>query len=154
MRGRPRKSLKELDLSGSLDHDKKRYAGRVNPPKPEGKIGSAPRHLDQEQRLVWKELVRLVPSGLLGKSDRPPMEILTVLTATFRKHGTGGKFGVTSKDLSLMVQLQNNFGMSPTGRSRLNLPRDDRPKNPIEQFLKRRRTAATSAERQGDYGPN
>jgi hypothetical protein len=82
------------------------------------------------------DLVRRAPKGLLGASDLPSMEILVVLTATFRKHGVGGKFGVTSRNLSLMSALHDKFGMTPIGRSRLNLPKEEVPDkdNPYAEF--------------------
>jgi phage terminase small subunit len=129
---RPPKPLHELELNGALERNPKRYAARLNPPRASGKLGRPPEHFDADEKAMWKEISRMAPDGLLGGSDRHAVEALSLLMVNLRKNGIGGRSGVTSRDLAFMRSLWDALGLTPAGRSRLNLPK--KPKEDISEF--------------------
>jgi len=112
----PRKATSILMNSGSIDHDKKRYANRTSEPKPKGALGSAPKHFTPELLVIWKELVRQIPPGVLKNSDRIILELTCRLTYQMR-------YGVefTSSNAAQLVSCLSRLAMTPSDRSRVNL---------------------------------
>ena len=117
--------MKELALTGALKRNPKRFASRLNPPKPAKGLGAPPKHFKAAERAMWEEIAGMLLPGVAGNCDRHAMELLTVLMLTFRKHGVGGKLGITNRDMSIMLQLWNQIGFTPAARARLNIPKQD-----------------------------
>jgi phage terminase small subunit len=111
-----RKSLAELQLSGTYQRNKRKYDDRLNPvatilPP----IGTAPRHLQATERAVWAEVVRSAPEGLLGRPDRIALEVATRLIVKMR---TGD---YKPSDVGALLNVFTKLGMTPAARQKLNL---------------------------------
>jgi hypothetical protein len=113
---KPRKTLEELDESGTLRHNLSKYRGRIAARMTvSAPIGAAPRHLLAPERAIWSEVVKIAPSAALTKSDRIFLEILVRLIAKMRA-GT-----YKTSDLNALTSLLAKAGMTPADRLRLDL---------------------------------
>lgn len=111
----PKKPTNLLVLSGSVAHDPKRYANRTTEPKPTGVLGPAPKHFDAAHKLIWKEVIKSVPPGVLTNSDRIVVELTCRLTYKMR-------FGeLTSSNAAQLVSCLSRLAMTPADRSRVNV---------------------------------
>jgi hypothetical protein len=113
---KPRKTLEELDQSGTLRHNLSRYQGRIAARMTvSAPIGTAPRHLLAPERAIWAEIVKIAPSAALTKSDRVFVEIIVRLIAKMRS----GDF--RTSDLNALVAVLAKAGMTPADRLHLDL---------------------------------
>ena len=127
----PRKATSVLAKSGSISHDKKRYANRTSEPKPTGTIGSVPKHFNGALKAVWKELVRQIPPGVLTNADRLILELTCHLTLKMRAGN------LISSDAAQLVSCLSRLAMTPSDRSRVNLaPLKGDPAVAASPFLK------------------
>ena len=110
-----RKPTNLLLINGSINHDKKRYANRTTEPKPKGKIGAPAKKLSSELKDAWKELVKLVPPGVLTSADRIILELTATLTVKMRSGLMST--GETTQLISCLARL----GLTPADRSRVNV---------------------------------
>jgi len=113
---RPRKSIAELQLTGTYQAHPGRYKA-ISASKPIIKlpIGKAPTHLQTTERAIWAEVVRNAPEGLLGRPDRIVLEVATRLIAKIRT----GEF--KASDVGHTVRILAKLGMDPASRQKLNL---------------------------------
>lgn len=116
MPGAIQKTRAELELSGALYHDKKRYQARINEPVPTSDIGRPPSHLSTERKKIWREVVRNALPGSLGNSDRLLLEQLTGLVWLMRSNPDK----MSCAKMMLLHSLLTSFGMSPTSRCKVN----------------------------------
>lgn len=135
--GRPRKPHSELELSGAFKKDPQRLTQRLNAPQAEGKVGAPPNHLNPLQKEIWREVVAALPRGVAGKSDRMSIEMICRYWATVRKHGLGGRLGLSPRDVSLLLQLFGKYGLTAADRQRLTIKDDPDPDevNDFSEFL-------------------
>lgn len=111
-----RKSLAELQLSGTYQRNKRKYDERLNlVPVITAPIGTAPRHLQAIERAVWAEVVRNAPEGLLGRPDRIVLEVASRLIAKIRTAE------YKPSDVSALLNVLNKLGMNPAARQKLRL---------------------------------
>jgi len=75
------------------------------------------------RRILWAELSKLVPAGVVEHSDRWTFEVLVCLMEKFRRGNALG--GEVSQLLSLLAK----FGMTPSDRSRVSVATPAQPKN-------------------------
>jgi len=113
---RPRKSIAELQLTGTYQAHPGRYKA-VSATKPIIKlpIGVAPKHLQATERAIWVEVVKNAPEGLLGRPDRLVLEIATRMIAKIRT----GEF--KASDVGHTMRILSKLGMDPAARQKLNL---------------------------------
>ncbi len=122
-----------LDLKGAYKKhpDRKRSA---EPQAPTFKK-TPPRHLSDDERKVWRELVRDIASGVLQQSDRPILEQAVYLLCVVRKakstvipiRGRDGQLINMKMACSASVHQQltsclSRLGMTPADRSRVATP--------------------------------
>jgi hypothetical protein len=107
--GRTRKLLNELSERALRNHPG-RYVGRVAAPKVKGRLGPAPRWMNDDQRRAWKAIGREAPS-VLGWSDRSFVEIAAALKA---KLATGK---ISSGETSVLVQTLKQLGFRTVDRT-------------------------------------
>lgn len=110
------KTKAELELSGALHHDKKRYQDRIHEPIPNGDIGRPPSHLPADRKKIWREIVKNALPGSLGNSDRLLLEQLTQLVWLMRANPDK----MSCAKMMLLHSLLTSFGMSPTSRCKVN----------------------------------
>jgi hypothetical protein len=121
-----RKTLTELSLSGQLSHNPSRYKDRFNQPKSSGPLGKPPAKMRREDRVAWRELVKLVPGGVLERSDRWLVEVCAGLMAGLRKHGA---LAVPVGHMALLMKGLSLMGLSPVDRLRVSVPPDPNKPN-------------------------
>src|SRR5258707_343216 len=111
---KPRKSIQELMLSGTYQMNKRRYEHRLNPVSTvQLPIGTAPRHLQAIERVVWAEIVRSAPEGLLGRPDRIVLEVATRLIVKLRS----GEY--RPSDVGALLNVLGKLGMTPAARQKM-----------------------------------
>lgn len=122
---RPRKPTAALELNGAFEKNPKRAKEREGEPVPLGKIGAAPKTLDETASKVWKDMAR--EGHWLTSADRFLLEIAAKYMAYF----SGG--GNDTKTIGQLITVLNKLGFGPAERSKINGPKpkpdeDDGPK--------------------------
>lgn len=119
---RPRTATNILEMKGAFTKNPQR--ARKSEPKGKGTFRkTAPPHLNEEQKAVWREVVRLVPAGVLTGSDQVVVEIAAVLLEEFRRAGED----MHAARLTRLCALLGRLGLDPSGRASLAIekPRED-----------------------------
>ena len=81
----PRKTITELEASGTFARNKGRYKKRINVKvRPLAPIGKAPTHMSPAHKAIWLEVTKQATPGTLGKPDRIFLEVLVNLVAKMR----------------------------------------------------------------------
>ncbi len=113
---KPRTPTKLLELRGSFAKNPQR--ARPNEPEAAGEFPKdPPKHLSREVKKCWRELVRLVPAGVLQSSDQAAMEQFANVLYLCREREW--------RDPALMIRLEaclGRFGLTPADRSRVSAP--------------------------------
>ena len=124
--GRPRTPTNVLILKGAFKKDPQRK--RVDP-KTNGPIGFAPRHLSAAEKKIWRELIKIMPVGIVTCAERIALEEMCYLIHEMRtelEYMTDGR-------RSLLRSYLGQFGMTPADRAKINVP-PPAPKNPYDGF--------------------
>lgn len=108
---RPKKPLQLLMLSGSLQHDKKRYAPRLNAPQPHPELGPPPDFLEPEQLTAWNMIVERSAPGVLTAADYPAVHLTACLYGDVL---AGNRHPAIVAQLRLML---SQLGLTPASRS-------------------------------------
>jgi len=128
-----RKSIKVLQMNGSVAHDPGRYAGRTDGPECPESIGNAPRHLSARVRAIWDEIISQIPEGMLRSPDRMLLEITCKLMDKYRSprryKRTITKGDVTTvewavdemqtSEITLLTNSLGKLGLNPIDRSKV-----------------------------------
>jgi hypothetical protein len=128
----PRKPQALREVQGTA----KDHPGRQNldQPKVIKGIGPAPEHFTELQSDVWDYLVSVMYAGVLAESDRPTLEMMSMLFYRFR-HGTYEEDTVcpvlNGVELSRLDSLMGRYGMTPSDRTKIIVPKQP-DKNPFE----------------------
>lgn len=95
-------------------------------------IGEAPDHLSEDGKKIWDEIVGLMFQGVLGETDRLALEIMCNLVYRFRFSQVDEDVsGLTGAELSRLTGLLSEFGMTPSARTKISVPKQ-KPKNSFE----------------------
>jgi hypothetical protein len=114
---RPRTLTAILDTKGAfLAQPGRRRDGE---PQPTGSIGSAPKHFTDDEKKIWREFVRGLPTGVGKSSDRWAAESIVRLKAKER----AGK--IQGNELAQLTSLYGRFGMTPSDRAKVSVERRD-----------------------------
>ena len=124
--GRPRKSVKELEASGTLKTNPNRK--RDPEPVPTGPIGEPPELMPKEQHYVWRELIEEVPPGVLTNADRHHFRLTCGLCWMY---DTMGVVEMSSSKIKDMERALGKYGLTPVDRNRINIA-PEKKKNPFE----------------------
>src|SRR5882762_5516527 len=81
---RPKTPIDQISPE-SAAHNKGRMDARLRSPKPRGKLGPASKWLTEEEKKIWRKLVKSSPA-VLGESDRCLLEIAVTLKAKLETH--------------------------------------------------------------------
>jgi phage terminase small subunit len=152
---RPRTPTNVLELSGAFDKNPQR---RRRDPKAAGPLGSAPVHLDEQERQLWNEFRRKAPEKVLTAADRFVLEILCRLMARQRYPGTVcpcdpktpcpickgtcyvGRVPLSNGELNALMQGIAKLGFTPVDRAKISVgsgkEQDD---NPFTKFTSGRK---------------
>jgi hypothetical protein len=128
----PRKPQALRELQGTAkDHPDRQNQDQ---PKVTRGIGPAPEHFTELQSDTWDYLVSVMFAGVLSISDRPTMEMMTVLFYRFR-YGTYDEDTACPPlggvELSRLDSLFSRYGMTPSDRTKIVVPKQP-DKNPFE----------------------
>ena len=124
----PKKTLAELQLSGTYQQNKKRYEHLTNPVATiQLPVGRPPVHLGAAEKAAWAELVRVAHPGLLGRSDRLILEIASKLIVRMRTSD------VKTSELNALLAVLAKMGMTPAARLKMNLQPLELPSKPKEK---------------------
>jgi P27 family predicted phage terminase small subunit len=140
-----RKPTAVLAMSGSLSKHKDRLDARANEPVPDPKLGNCPTHLDEQQKLLWKEIVSQIPPYVVTKSDRLLIELAVRCLEKIRNDGKavldaeGKVVRVIACSTNTIAQFQkclSQLGMSPADRSKIQAvpPKGNAADDPFEEF--------------------
>lgn len=113
---RPRKPTNVLRLKGADRVHPERMREREGEPENVCPIGGPPEWLDEDERKAWGDIVGQAIPGVLGGADTVSMEVAAMLLAKFRRGEN------TGPELSQLIKLLSQFGMTPADRSKINLP--------------------------------
>ena len=132
--GNPRKPQALRELHGTA----KDHPGRQNQNQPEVTrgIGPAPDHFTELQSDTWDYLVSVMFAGVLAESDRPTMEMMSILFYRFR-HGDYEENSVcpalNGVELSRLDSLMGRYGMTPSDRTKIVVPKQEKT-NPFDDM--------------------
>lgn len=116
---RNRKATNVLELKGSFKKNPNR--ARKNEPIPEGEFTKTPpKHLSAEQKKAWREVLGLVPAGVLTSADPLTVEMVSVLLVEFREMSKGLKKFENGLLTRLCTEM-DKIGLSPSGRAKLSV---------------------------------
>jgi hypothetical protein len=112
------------EISGAFRKNPDRGRARKNEPVPKAGIGPAPRHMSEQERACWDEIVGIVPNGVLYDSDRLAVEITAKLLAKYRRdeHST--------PELTALRASLSALGLTPADRSKITVADRD-ARNPF-----------------------
>jgi hypothetical protein len=128
----PKKPKALRELQGTI----KDHPGRQNKdqPDPEGGIGPAPEYFNEAEKKCWDYLVSCMFKNVMGKSDRPSMELMARLFYRFR-FGTYEEgamiIPLNGAELSRLDSLIGRYGMTPSDRTKITVPKESNV-NPFE----------------------
>ena len=108
---------KILEFKGAYKKDPQRR--REGEPKPTGKVGRAPMHLDKIQQKAWRDIIRQCHPGVITQMDRAALEVAACGLAWLR---TVEDFRIS--DLRGVMFMLGKFGMTPSDRVSLSLHRE------------------------------
>lgn len=112
---RPRTPAEILEARGSyIKHPERR---RPPCPKSTMSIGHAPSYFTSDEKQIWKEVVKNSIPDILTSSDRIMLELFCMIMAKIRNRDI-----VKSSELSILVNISSQMGMSPISRTKLSIP--------------------------------
>ena len=128
-KGRKRTPVARLRLTGSAQKNAARLQlqGRGHEPQPDPRLGRAPRAMSMAQRAIWNELTAEAPPGVLTRADRLVLEITVRMTERVR-NGTA-----RASDYALLTRCLAQIGMTPDGRSKIQVSPDPKAKA-VDEF--------------------
>jgi len=97
----------------------------MNEPKSTEPVGDAPPAFNKTKKAIWTEIVSLVPSGVLQRSDRIVVELICYLLHELRT----GKATVAS--IAQLRMALASLGMTPADRSRVSAAPQDSTDDPL-----------------------
>ena len=123
--GARKKPMELRELHGTSHRNKQR--NNNNAPIKTGGIGSPPSHLLPEQVKIWDEVVSNMYAEVLGEGDKMAFEMLVRLIHEMRTNFSD----MPGAKLSQLNSLLSKFGMTPSDRTKIVVPKKDK-KNPFE----------------------
>lgn len=123
--GAPRKptALKKLQGTDKLHPERL----NANEPIPARGIGPAHPSLNEYEQEIWDEVVGISYNGVLGEADRIGMEMMCRLIAEMRLNFAE----MTAAKITQLSQLIGRFGMTPSDRTKISIPKE-KNKNAFE----------------------
>ena len=114
MPNRRRTPLEVAKLKGAVKKDPQRYKNK--PVKSKYGLGEPPKHMTKEAKLIWHEIAKITPAGVLTASERMLFEIVCDLMAEYRAPDSSG---FSPAKLTILERMLGKLGMNPIDRQRL-----------------------------------
>ena len=129
---RPRNSIAQADLKGTLQQNAGRYASRQDAPVTKGDVGKAPSYFSTEKKKIWREVILSIPVGVAGESDRQTVELACTLLHQFRMDPT-----MSTARIALLLSTLSILGMTPQGRTKLHTtePAKKKETDTVSKFM-------------------
>lgn len=123
--GSPRKPTALKKLQGT----DKQHPERLNENEPVPVRGIGPNHssLTEYEAAIWDEVVGISYAGVLGEADRIALEMMCRLIAEMRLNFEE----MTAAKITQLSQLLGRFGMTPSDRTKISIPKE-KNKNAFE----------------------
>ena len=101
----------------------KKNKDRMNPSEPVPVRGIGPNHssLTEYESAIWDEVVGISYAGVLGEADRIALEMMCRLIAEMRLDFEE----MTAAKITQLSQLLGRFGMTPSDRTKIVIPKKD-----------------------------
>lgn len=112
-----RKPLALKQLQGTDKKNKHRI--NDSQPVPDRGIGPPSEHLNEQEKLIWDELVSNMYAGVLGDGDRMALELMCRLVREMR-------YNFEEMPAAKLTQLSNllgRFGLTPSDRNKIIIPK-------------------------------
>ena len=123
--GRPTQPSAISDAKGYyLKHKERKPKGE---PVVTQRLGGPPKHLLPEEKKIWKELAKHLPSGVAKLPDRASFEIMVRLFTKERART------IKISERSQMLSIMSRFGMTHSDRAKVH--GDAAPTDELEDFL-------------------
>lgn len=132
---KPRVPTALLEAKGSFLHNPARKRAREHEPVPRA-FGSAPSHLEKEEKKVWTELAQKLQPGVAGDSDEMAFEVLVCLVVNFRRRRKSCLPEIVG-EIAQMNKPFTQFGMTPSDRSRVKIEpqKSNVTHDPLAEFV-------------------
>ena len=116
----PKKPQALRELHGTSGRNKQRDV--ENPAVATRGIGPPANVLTESQKLIWDEIVGVSYAGVMGEADRIALELMCRLVEEMRTNFTE----MTASKLSQLNSILSKFGMTPSDRSKINVPKTEK----------------------------
>lgn len=105
------------------------HPSRQNKDEPTPSRGIGPSHdsLNEYEREIWDEVVGISYRGVLGEADRIALEMMCRLIAEMRLDFAE----MTAAKITQLSQLLGRFGMTPSDRTKIVIPKEQNT-NPFD----------------------
>ena len=110
-------------LKGTAKKHPDRMRARENEPENKNPIGSPSKYLTKIEKLLFKEIIKLSITGVLGEADRIAVELAANLLMKSRGLYIvdGDVIPATAGEQGLLFKYLAQFGMLPADRSKLSV---------------------------------
>ena len=116
-----------LEARGSFRKDPQRK--REGEPECREPLGSPPDSLAKDEREAWQEIVTRAPVGVLTAADWQAVVLASKLYAEAMRDFSG----MNAARLSRLHSILGDFGMTPSARASLSIPKEPEP-NPFDEL--------------------
>lgn len=124
----PRKPSNVLELKGAFSKNPSR---RRKPVKPVAKLlGDAPSYMTEAQAAVYREMLDIMPPGIVKATDGPSVELLACLMCEFRE----GPQLFTASRIAQLLQLFGRFGLTPSDREKMSIKQEEQVVDEYAEF--------------------
>jgi len=125
---RPRKPTAVLELTGAFQKDPQRK--RPYEPQPTGSLGEPPVDFDDVLKALWRDLVRMVPPGVLTNADRWLVELAC---RTMREVKSGQALAA---EKNLLLSCLSRMGLTPADRSKIAVTQEKEELDELAQLAR------------------
>jgi hypothetical protein len=122
--GRPKTPMSVREVQGTAHRNKQR--NNNDAPEVTMGIGESPEYFSDIESDIWDYLVSIMPARVMSQTDRPTFEVLVKLFHRFR-HATYEEDSIlpplNGAELNKMVAIMGTFGMNPSDRQKIVVPK-------------------------------
>lgn len=112
-----------------------KHPERKRPAEPKPKVPlstTTPKDFTPEQKIVWKELMKMLPPGVAFDADKWGLRHLAILEAKYRDCVAKDK-KFTADEHTKWLALLDRFGLNPSARTKIQV--DASEEDELEDFL-------------------
>lgn len=107
---------KVAELKGATKKNPQRY--RTPEAKSEHSLGQPPNHLSESAQIVWAEIEKYSPDGVLTGADRLTLEVACELMAEFRERPRE----IPAAKIGRLQGALASLGLNPSDRQKIGAP--------------------------------